>query len=92
MSFGIVGSERIGAAAWAASFTAVLAVMIVFGSRNLQHFDAALVGYTFAVLFSTFAITYRYSMWLHKPPTKLPTRSAAHHSKMIFGMPSTPHL
>lgn len=44
--------------------------MIVVGSRNLQHFDAALVGYTFAVLFATFAITYRYAMWLQRPPTK----------------------
>ena len=48
----------------------MLAVLIVVGSRNLQHFDAALVGYTFAVLFATFAITYRYAMWLQRPPTK----------------------
>ena len=27
--------------------------------------------YTFAVLFATFAITYRYSMWLQRPPTAL---------------------
>ncbi|MEO8216908.1 MAG: MFS transporter [Acidobacteriota bacterium] len=71
MTFGLIGSERIVAAAWGLVFTALLAVLIVFGSRNLQHFDAALVGYTFAVLFSTFAITYRYSMWLQRPPTKL---------------------
>jgi hypothetical protein len=32
-------------------------VLIVIGSRNLAHFDAALVGYTFAVLFATFGIT-----------------------------------
>jgi hypothetical protein len=38
------------------------------GSRTLQNFDAALVGYTFAVLFSTFAIVYRYAMWLPRPP------------------------
>ena len=57
------------AAAWGAGFTVILAVLIVTGSRNLQHFDAALVGYTFAVLFATFAITYRYAMWLQKPPT-----------------------
>jgi hypothetical protein len=45
-------------------FTTVLEVLIVVGSRNLRHFDAALVGYTFAVLFATSAITYRYAMWL----------------------------
>ena len=44
-------------AAWGTLFTAILAVLIVVGSRNLQHFDAALVGYTFAVLFAAFGIT-----------------------------------
>src|ERR1051325_3315849 len=50
---------------------AVLAVLIALGSRNLAHFDAALVGYTFACLFAAFAIAYRYSMWLQRPPTRL---------------------
>jgi hypothetical protein len=68
--FGRVGRERWVGAAWGTLFTAVLAVLIVVGSRNLQHFDAALVGYTFAVLFATFAITYRYAMWLQRPPTR----------------------
>jgi len=68
--YGRVGRERWVGAAWGALFTAILAVLIVVGSRNLQHFDAALVGYTFAVLFATFAITYRYSMWLQRPPTR----------------------
>ena len=49
----------------------LLAALIVLGSRNLAHFDAALVGYTFATLFAAFAITYRYSMWLQRPPTAL---------------------
>lgn len=71
MTFGRVGKERIVALLWGVGFMAVLTILIVFGSRNLQQFDAALVGYTFAVLFSTFAITYRYAMWLQRPPTKL---------------------
>ena len=45
--------------------------VIVLGSRNLEHFDAALVGYTFATLFAAFGITYRYAMWLQRPPTAL---------------------
>ena len=49
----------------------VLGALIVLGSRNLDHFDAALVGYTFATLFATFGITYRYSMWLQRPPTRM---------------------
>ena len=51
--------------------TGALAALIVLGSRNLAHFDAALVGYTFACLFATFGIAYRYSMWLQRPPTAL---------------------
>jgi hypothetical protein len=67
---GRIGRERFAAAAWGAAFTVALALAIIVGSRSLQHFDAALVGYTFAVLFATFAIVYRYSMWLSRPPTR----------------------
>src|SRR2546430_13163506 len=59
------------AAMWGLAATAILAGLIVLGSRNLNHFDAALVGYTFATLFATFGITYRYAMWLQRPPTRL---------------------
>lgn len=45
--------------------------MIWIGSRNLENFDAALVGYTFGTLFSAFGLTYRYTMWLQRPPTAL---------------------
>src|SRR5947209_19799658 len=51
--------------------TALLAAGIVAGSRRLVDFDAALVGYTFACLFATFGIVYRYSVWLSKPPTRV---------------------
>jgi hypothetical protein len=56
-------------AAWGLAATLVLSILIVVGSRNLAHFDAALVGYTFSVLFATFGLTYRYAMWLQRPPT-----------------------
>jgi nitrate/nitrite transporter NarK len=65
------GLDRVRAGAWATLVTAVLAALIVVGSRNLQHFDAALVGYTFATLFATFGISYRYTMWLNRPPTRM---------------------
>jgi len=55
--------------AWGLAVTLFLAILIVLGSRNLEHFDAALVAYTFAVLFATFGLTYRYTMWLQRPPT-----------------------
>jgi hypothetical protein len=66
-----IARERIRAAAWGLLVSAVLALLIVAGSRNLDHFDAALVGYTFATLFATFGISYRYSMWLQRPPTRM---------------------
>jgi hypothetical protein len=66
-----VKSEKLTATIWAMALTVILGALIVFGSRDLNHFDAALVGYTFATLFATFGITYRYSMWLQRPPTKM---------------------
>ncbi len=56
---------------WGVLVAGILAVLIVVGSRNLAHFDAALVGYTFASLFAAFGLTYRYAMWLQRPPTAL---------------------
>jgi hypothetical protein len=56
---------------YGALVTGGLALLIVIGSRRLAHFDAALVGYTFATLFAAFGITYRYAMWLQRPPTAL---------------------
>jgi hypothetical protein len=67
----LIRFEVVKAAAWGIVATLILAVLIVVGSRNLSHFDAVLVGYTFATLFAVFGITYRYSMWLQRPPTAL---------------------
>jgi hypothetical protein len=53
------------------AIAATLGILIVVGSRNLAHFDAALVGYTFATLFAAFGIGYRYAMWLQRPPTRM---------------------
>jgi hypothetical protein len=55
----------------AAIATVGLGALIVLGSRNLADFDSALVGYTFACLFATFGIVYRYTVWLSKPPTRM---------------------
>lgn len=63
--------EKVWAALWGGVVTAALALLIVLGSRRLAHFDAALVGYTFASLFAAFGISYRYAMWLQRPPTAL---------------------
>src|SRR5688572_10101647 len=64
-------SGQLKAAVWGVLFTAILGGLVVLGTRRLQHFDAALVGYTFATLFATFGIVYRYAMWLQRPPTRM---------------------
>lgn len=61
--------EALRAAAVATLATALLVASIVVGSRNLQNFDAALVVYTFAVIFATWGVVYHYSTWLQRPPT-----------------------
>jgi hypothetical protein len=63
--------ERYRAAGWGLVWAGLLAAAIFVGSRNLRHVDAALVGYTFACLFAAFAIAYRYSIWLQRPPTRM---------------------
>lgn len=63
--------EEIRAGAWATLWAGFLAAAIVVGSRNLEHFDPALVIYTFAVLFATWGIVYHYNIWLEKPPTRM---------------------
>ena len=67
----VARSHALRASLWASIFTLALAVLIIVGSRRLANFDAALVGYTFATLFATFGITYRYAMWLQRPPTRM---------------------
>jgi NNP family nitrate/nitrite transporter-like MFS transporter len=64
-------AEQLRAGAWASAVTALLVAAIVVGSRNLQNFDAALVVYTFAVIFATWGVAYHYAVWLQKPPTRM---------------------
>lgn len=47
----------------------VMIVLVFFGSRNLQNFDAALITYLFGTVFAFFGIVYRTSVWLQRPPT-----------------------
>jgi NNP family nitrate/nitrite transporter-like MFS transporter len=64
-------NDRLRSGAWATIGTGLLVAMIVVGSRNLQYFDAALVVYTFAVVFATWGVLYHYNVWLQKPPTRV---------------------
>jgi NNP family nitrate/nitrite transporter-like MFS transporter len=63
-------ADQLRAALWATLITALLCASIVVGSRNLQNFDAALVVYTFSVVFATWGVSYHYAVWLRKPPTR----------------------
>lgn len=47
-----------------------LLLAIYIGSNRLKHYDAALVPYTGACVFSAFGIGYRFAMWLNRPPTR----------------------
>jgi NNP family nitrate/nitrite transporter-like MFS transporter len=64
-------ADRLRSGAWATLGTGLLVASIVVGSRNLQYFDAALVIYTFAVVFATWGVLYHYNVWLQKPPTRV---------------------
>jgi len=64
-------NDRLRSGAWATIGTGLLVAMILVGSRNLQYFDAALVVYTFAVVFATWGVLYHYNVWLQKPPTRV---------------------
>src|SRR5215213_8991744 len=55
--------------ALAASF--VLTVLIIAGSRNLEHYDAALFGYTIASVVALGAVVFRYAIWLQRPATRV---------------------
>ena len=59
------------ATGWGVLIASFVLAGIYFGSRRLRDFDAALVPYAGASVFSAFGLGYRYSMWLTKPPTRL---------------------
>jgi hypothetical protein len=66
-----VAAEQKRALAWGVGVASALAILLVLGSGRLAHFDAALVCYTFATLFAAFGITYRWVLWLQRPPTAM---------------------
>lgn len=49
----------------------LLALLIYLGSGRLENFDTALIGYAVAVVFAAAALTYRYILWITRPPTWL---------------------
>ena len=55
----------------AVAASAGLTVLIVVGSRNLEHYDAALFGYTVASIVAFGAVVFRYAIWLQRPATRV---------------------
>src|SRR3989440_2648498 len=51
--------------------SAALTLLVVVGSRNLEHYDPALFGYTGASVVAFGAVVYRYSVWLQRPATRV---------------------
>src|SRR6476619_3942687 len=62
--------DVVHATLWGLGVATVLLVAIFVGSNSLKHYDAALVPYTGACVFSAFGIGYRFAMWLRRPPTR----------------------
>lgn len=59
---------------WGLIAVAIVVAMTFFGSGQLAWFDAALVGYLFGTVFAVFGVTYRYAVWLRRPPTAMLNR------------------
>src|SRR5215470_10425971 len=51
--------------------SAVLTALVIIGSRNLEHYDAALFGYTVASVVAFGAVVFRYAIWLQRPATRV---------------------
>lgn len=51
--------------------SAFLTVLVILGSRNLEHYDAALFGYTVASIVAFGAVVFRYALWLQRPATRV---------------------
>jgi len=49
----------------------LLTLLIIVGSRNLEHYDSALFGYTIASVVAFGAIVFRYAIWLQRPATRV---------------------
>jgi hypothetical protein len=48
---------------------AVLTLLIALGSRGFHWFDATLIGYAVGTIFAVAAVTYKYTLWIERPPT-----------------------
>ena len=71
MNYELLGRLDKNAIVKAIIVTVVVVLLVYLGSRNFRNFDAALIPYLLGILFAVFGITYRFSVWLQRPPTKM---------------------
>ena len=58
--------------------SAMLTALVIIGSRNLEHYDPALFGYTVASIVAFGALVFRYALWLQRPATRVYWRRGWH--------------
>ena len=51
--------------------SAIVILLVFLGSGNFRNLDAALIPYLLGIIIAIFGITYRCSVWLQRPPTKM---------------------
>jgi len=61
--------RELPAAVIATASALILILLIYLGSRGFADFDAALVGYAVGTVFAVAAVSYRYTLWITRPPT-----------------------
>lgn len=61
--------EKRRAALFAAVVTVIVLLLVYIGSRGLRNFDSALIAYAVATTFAIAAMSYRYALWIGRPPT-----------------------
>jgi hypothetical protein len=66
----VTGVDHRRAAVLGIAASGLLTLLVIVGSRNLEHFDSALFGYTVASIVALGAIVFRYSVWLQRPATR----------------------
>ena len=66
----LIGVDRKRPAILGILASALLTLLVIIGSRSLEHFDSALFGYTIASIVALGAIVYRYAIWLQRPATR----------------------
>ncbi len=62
-------TQRALAITYGVASAAALIALIALGSRGFHWFDATLIGYAVAAIFSFAAVVYKYAFWLMRPQT-----------------------